>query len=107
MKKNTVILPLDVARTVASLCNDYDRRVHELALRKKPEAVLKHYAYLNAAIDDALGEVCEESIREPMRRDIGLMRGHRMSPIYYISEKTYKLRKRNAKLRIAEKLHLF
>lgn len=106
-KKEIPILPLDVSRTVVSLCNDYDRREKELLRGEKPASVLTHYRYLNETIDAAIAEVCEEGIRETMRRDIGLNRGHRMSPIYFMADKTYKKRKRLSKLRIAEALALF
>ncbi len=99
-------LPLDVSRTVVALCNDYDRRRREILRKVLPEAVLRHYEFLNSVIDTALREVCEEGIREDMRRDIGLGRGHRMSPIYCLSAKTFKRRKRDTKKRIAELLLL-
>ena len=100
-------LPLDVSRAVCSLCNDYDRREKALRENKLRPELRDSYAALNAAIDEALTETCEEGIRLPMRRDIGLGRGHRMSPIYFISEKTYKKRKRSAKAEIARRLGLF
>ncbi len=106
-KKPLPVLPLDVSRTVVSLCNDYDRRARELIRGEKSPSVLTHYRYLNDTIDAAIAEVCEEGIREAMRRDIGLNRGHRMSPIYFMADKTYKKRKRLSKLRIAEALALF
>ncbi len=100
------LLPLDVVRTVASLCNDYERREREIRKGEKPASVLRNYKRLNAAIDEGLALSCEEGIRIPMRKDIGLCRGHRMSPIYFISENTYKLRKRAAKYEIARLLEL-
>ncbi len=99
-------LPLDVSRIVVSLCNDYDRRKRELFRARLPAPILHQYAFLNATIDKALSEVCEEGIRDDMRRDIGLGRGHRMSPIYCLSPKTFKRRKRDTKRRIAELLFL-
>ena len=99
-------LPLDVTRTIVSLCNDYDRRKAEIEKGRLEEPVLANYHRLNSLIDEAIATVCEEAIREPMRRDIGLGRGHLMSPIYFLSEKTYKLRKRCAKYEIARILSL-
>lgn len=105
-RKTGAELPLDIVRTVASLCHDYERREKEIARGEKPEGVLQNYRRINGAIDRALSLSCEEGIRVPMRVDIGLNRGHRMSPIYYISDKTYKLRKRLAKYEIARALEL-
>ena len=105
-EKTATELPLDIVRTVVSLCHDYARREREIARGEKEEGVLANYRRLNDAIDHALSLACEEGIRIPMREDIGLNRGHRMSPIYYISDKTYKLRKRLAKYEIARALEL-
>ena len=103
----SIKLPLDVSRAVTSLCNDYDRREKALRENKLRPELRESYIALNSAIDEALTETCEEGIRLPMRRDIGLGRGHRMSPIYFVSEKTYKRRKRSAKAEIARRLGLF
>ncbi len=105
-QKNSYALPLDVARAVASLCHDYKRRENELLRNEKPKEVLESYRRLNRAIDEGLCVTCEEAVRVPMREDIGLNRGHRMSPIYFLSEKAYKKRKREAKYAIAERLFL-
>ncbi len=106
MTRIPIELPLDVLRTIASLCHDYKRRAHELVRKEMPAAVLENYQRLNSAIDEALSSVCEEAICVPMREDIGLNRGHRMSPIYFLSEKAYKKRKREAKYAIAKRLYL-
>lgn len=109
MRKKTEIIkmPLDVSRAVSSLCNDYERREKALSESTLCPELRESYEALNDAIDRALETTCEEGIRVMMRRDIGLCRGHRMSPIYFISEKTYKRRKNQAKAEIARRLGLF
>ncbi len=99
-------LPLGVNRVVVALCGDYDRRERAIRRREATPEVLSSYTALNRAIDDALAEVCEEGIRVQMRADIGAGRGARRSPLYFLSEGTYKKRKRAAKYRIARILNL-
>jgi hypothetical protein len=56
--------------------------------------------------DKTVAEVCEDGIREQIRLDIGAGRGARRTPLYFLSEGTYKSRKRDTKWRIAEELKL-
>lgn len=99
-------LPPEVGRVVIALCGDYDRRERILRHGEAAPEVLSTYEALNRGIDRAIAEVCEESIRTQLRRDIGERRGARRSPIFTISEGTYKRRKRDTALRIAKELNL-
>lgn len=100
------ILPLSVNRVVVALCGDYDRRKKEIEKNKIDSSTIEYYKYLNAAIDEAIDEECEEGIRGTMRSDIGNGVGHRRTQLYYMAVGTYKSRKRNSKYRIAKKLNL-
>ncbi len=99
-------LPLCVNRLVVALCGDYERRASVLRRQAAAAEVLSRFCALNSAIDEAVAQVCEEGIRRQMREDIGAGRGARRSPLYYISEGTYKNRKRAAKYHIARRLNL-
>lgn len=103
---NNNILPISVNRIVVALCGDYDRRKREIEKNKIDTETLAYYRRLNAAIDEALYEECEEGIRNTMRSDIGNGVGHRRTQLYYMAAGTYKTRKRNSKYRIAKRLNL-
>ena len=99
-------MPLSLDRTIVGLCGDYDRRERVLARSAATPEVLAQYERLNRGIDRAVADVCEDGIREQIRLDIGAGRGARRTPLYFISEGTYKSRKRETKWRIAEELKL-
>lgn len=99
-------LPPEVGRLVIALCGDYDRRESILRRAAADPEVLAYFEHLNRGIDRAMAAVCEEGIRTQLRRDIGLRRGARRSPIYCIGEGTYKRRKRASQYRIAKELKL-
>ena len=99
-------LPLSLERTIMGLCGDYDRRERVLERSAATPDVLASYERLNRGIDRAVAEVCEDSIREQIRIDIGSGHGARRTPLYFLGEGTYKSRKRDAKWRIAEELKL-
>lgn len=95
-----------VYTTVCALCLDYDRRAKVLEERSEGIDTLLTYQYLNEAIDRGIASVCEEGIRVAMREDIGNHVGLSRTEIYYISDGTYKVRKRKSIEAIAKELHL-
>ena len=95
-----------VYQVVCALCLDYDRRDKALKQHTENEKVLLTYRYLNETIDRAIAEVCEEVIRADMRKDIGNCVGAVQTRISYLSEGTYKDRKRKSIEAIARNLHL-
>ena len=99
-------LPQAVNRILSALCSDYDRRHEVLCKMEARREVLQQYVEWNTAIDCALEEECEESIREEMRRDIGAGRGLAHSRIACLDERGYARRKLNVKLAIAKKIRL-
>ena len=107
MKKEETALPLSLERAVRAMCEDYERRKSEISRGKLSPLVLGHYMMLNAKIDEAVASVCEEGIREEMRRDIANGTGHRFTRLYFLSPKTYKARKKETKLAIARALGLW
>lgn len=104
--KEKELLPIGVERAVRAMCEDYDRRAAEIRRGALSPEVLGHYMMLNAIIDRALSECCEEGILTEMRRDIGAERGYHFSQLYFLAEGTYKDRKRKSKRAIAKALHL-
>ena len=99
-------LPESVERAVRAMCEDYGRRAAESRRAKLSPEVIGHYMLLNAAIDRAIAECCEEGIRREMLSDIGAARGYHFTQLYFIAEGTYKDRKRKSKHAIARALHL-
>lgn len=104
--KNLFMLPDSVERAVRAMCEDYERRAAEIRRGALSAEVLAHYTLINAAIDRAISDCCEESICHEMRRDIGMGRGYHFSQLYFLAEGTYKDRKRKSKHAVAKALHL-
>lgn len=95
-----------IYQIVCALCCDYDRRAEALKEKEGNMHTLLTYRYLNETIDRSIAEVCEETIREEMRNDIGNHIGIKRTKIYFISDGTYKVRKRKSIEAIARNLHL-
>ena len=107
MKAESSALPLAVERAVRAMCEDYERRENEISRGKLSPLVLGHYMMLNAKIDEAIASVCEEGIREQMRRDIASGIGHRFTQLYFLNAKAYKARKKESKRAIARALGIW
>ena len=95
-----------IYQIVCALCCDYDRRAEALKEKEGNMHTLLTYRYLNETIDRSIAEVCEEAICEEMRRDIGNGAGVLQTNLTFISEGTYKKRKRKSVEAIARNLHL-
>ena len=106
MRNKEINLDTPLYRVVCALCLDYDRRAEALKEKEGDMHTLLTYRYLNETIDRSIAEVCEEAICEEMRRDIGNYIGVSRTKLYYISNKTYKTRKRMSIEAIARNLHL-
>lgn len=106
MTKHRTPLPPEVNNVVVALCADYDRRAELLRRHEAPAEVLELCYRLNSGIDRALAEVCEEGIRNDIRRSIAERRGARRSLLPILGEGAYKRRKRDSEYRIAEVLRL-
>lgn len=91
---------------VTSLCADYARRselIHKGGVSRRVETELR---YLNARIIDASLEICDDSELDSFITEIGDSVGYAKSSLYYMSESTYKRKKRDIKENIARKLFL-
>ena len=106
MRNTKINSDTPVYRIVCALCLDYDRRAEALKAQEGDTNTLLTYRYLNESIDRAIAEVCEEAIRNEMRSDIGNGIGILRTKIYFISDGTYKVRKRKSIEAIARNLHL-
>ena len=107
MKNTKVNIETPLYRLVCALCLDYDRREDALRNQEGDLCTLLTYRDLNETIDRSIAEVCEETIREEMRRDIGNYIGiTRTKLLDCMGDNTFKIRKRMSIEAIARNLHL-
>lgn len=99
-------IPKEVDRLVVALCGDYERRVRYARRTTLDPALREAMLSINERIDAAVAAVCEAGICRQIRRDIGERRGARRTPLYCLSEATYKRRKHEAKIAVAKAFHL-
>ena len=91
---------------VSSLCADYARRselIQKGGLSRRVETELR---YLNAKIIDATLEFCNDAELDSFIIEIGDSIGYANSALEYMSESTYKRKKRDIKENIARRLYL-
>ena len=99
-------IPESADALAAALCADYFRR--ELAIRENetPLRVRMEYEYLNRRIYTAARELCDkEEDALGYIEEIGAKRGYAKSR-FTVSEKTYKIKKKEVKLNILRRLYL-
>ena len=99
-------LPQSADALASALCADYFRR--ERAIKEGSESlrVRMEYEYLNRRIYTAARELCEkEEDALGYIEEIGAKRGYAKSR-FTVSEKTYKIKKREVKLNILRRLYL-
>lgn len=101
-----VKIPESVDRLAAALCADYFRRERVIRAGDAPLRVRMEYEYLNRRILAAARELCEgEEDALGYIEEIGEKRGYAKSR-FTVSEKTYKIKKREVKLNILRRLYL-
>jgi hypothetical protein len=99
-------LQLETERAVRALCAGYHRRKYRRESFPHPTRGSLSEADINALIDDALAEACEQGLRDTIRSDIADRRGAKYTQAVYICESGYKERKRAAKCAIAKRFGL-
>ena len=100
---DTCELPCEVARIVKAICADYDRRARAIRAGIKDSKVLANYTRLNSAVDAALSEIDEPTIRKEMLRDMVAGRGYeRSGAVPYICENSYYARRRKVLYLVAK-----
>ena len=99
-------LPQSVDALASALCADYFRRERAIREESEPLRVRMEYEYLNHRIYAAACELCEkEEDAIGYIEEIGEKRGYAKSR-FTVSEKTYKIKKREVKLNILRRLYL-
>ena len=99
-------LPQSVDALASALCADYFRRERAIREGAEPLRVRMEYEYLNHRIYAAARELCDK-VEDAIGyiEEIGEKRGYAKSR-FTVSEKTYKIKKREVKLNILRRLYL-
>ncbi len=99
-------IPESADALAAALCADYFRRERAIVDGEVPLRVRMEYEYLNRRIYTAARELCEgEEDALGYIEEIGARRGYAKSR-FTVSEKTYKVKKKEVKLNILRRLYL-
>ncbi len=99
-------IPESAEALATALCADYFRRERAIKEGEEPLRVRMEYEYLNRRIYTAARELCEgEEDALGFIEEIGAKRGYAKSR-FTVSEKTYKVKKREVKLNILRRLYL-
>ncbi len=99
-------LPQSADVLASALCADYFRRERAIREGDAPLRVRMEFEYLNRRIYTAAREICEkEEDALGYIEEIGARRGYAKSR-FTVSEKTYKIKKREVKLNILRRLYL-
>ena len=106
MRYERVDLPAGVELIVVAVCADYERREKEICQATASHRTDMEYRYLNFKIYDAAAEIVGEDEAVSFINEIGRKVGYAASSLAYMSEATYKIRKREVKVNIAKRLHL-
>lgn len=99
-------IPESADALAAALCADYFRREKAIREGETPLRVRMEYEYLNRRIYTAARELCErEEDALGYIEEIGAKRGYAKSR-FTVSEKTYKIKKKEVKINILRRLFL-
>ncbi len=99
-------IPESADALASALCADYFRRERVIREGDATLRVRMEYEYLNRKIFTAARELCEkEEDALVYIEEIGARRGYAKSR-FTVSEKTYKVKKREVKLNILRRLYL-
>ena len=101
-----LLIPDGIDAIVISLCADYSRRAEVIVGRNAPYNVIMEYRFLNYRIMNAAVEMAGTRDALSFINDIGNNIGYSDSELWTLSERVYKLRKREVKYNIAKRLSL-
>ena len=101
-----LLIPDGIDAIVISLCADYSRRAEVIVDRNAPYNVIMEYRFLNYRIMNAAVEMAGTRDALSFINDIGNNIGYSDSELWTLSERVYKLRKREVKYNIAKRLSL-
>lgn len=106
VEKEENSIPQSADALASALCADYFRRERAIEKGEAPLRIRMEYEYLNRRIYTAARELCErEEDALGYIEEIGARRGYAKSR-FTVSEKTYKVKKREVKLNILRRLYL-
>jgi hypothetical protein len=92
---------------IVALCLDIERRKTAIEKNEFSPRTIMEYRYINYHIEEAANEIAGERLGAIYINEIGKKIGYAYSKIVCLSELPYKEQKREVKLNIAKKLHLF
>lgn len=101
-----LLMPEGVEALIVALCADYPRRAEVIGERTAPYNVIMEYRFLNYRIMNAAIEIAGPRDALGFIKDIGKNIGYADSELWVLSERAYKLRKREVKENIARRLSL-
>ena len=101
-----IVIPEGLDAVIVSLCADYFRRADVIGKRTAPYNVIMEYRFLNYRMMNAAVEIAGPRDASAFIRDIGKNIGYTESDLYLLSERAYKIRKREVKYNIARRLSL-
>lgn len=99
-------IPDGLDAIIVSLCADYSRRADVIGSRTAPYNVIMEYRFLNYRMMNAAVEIAGTRDAPVFIQDIGKNIGYTESDLYLLSERAYKMRKREVKYNIARRLSL-
>lgn len=91
---------------IVALCLDYDRRAAAVEKGAVSSRCGMEYKYLNYRIFEGAAEIVTERYARLYINEIGRKVGYALTEHPAISERKYKVEKREVKINIARKLHL-
>lgn len=101
-----LLMPEGLDALITSLCADYSRRAEVISNRDAPYNVIMEYRFLNYRIMNAAIEIAGPRDAIRFIKDIGDNIGYADSELWVLSERFYKIRKREVKYNIARRLSL-
>ncbi len=104
--RDEFVIPEGVRDIVKALCADYERRRKVIKERSASPRVENEYRYYNTVILESVTEIVGKKYAEALISDIGSGGGYWQSCSDFLSESTYKRRKRAIINNIAFRLHL-
>jgi len=103
-------LTIHEKREIMAICGDFKKRALEIERGGRRPEVLERYVLLNAAITEALDELCageSEKVKLLFLDALAERRGHNWSPLCMLMSPTaFYERKSRIMCRIAEKLNI-
>ncbi len=102
-----MLMPEAVEIIIMALCSDYFRRMSVIESGMATYRIIMEYRFLNHRIYNAVEEIVGKRDAIAFIKDIGKGTGYAKSDIITLSERNYKIMKKEVKLNIAKRLSLY